>query len=478
MATHHHGLSAFACSIAVGVFAGDAQAKPTAPREFCSMYSGAPECLGRTITCTKCHTSTQPVAWNNYGLAVFAELGGRPFDDNLAHALASIEDIDSDGDGLVNLEEIELGTNPGDPLSQWMPLPEPGGPGNDHYDVGVYDPRFAFRRVRLLFCGSSPSFDEVAAFTELDHDDQRASLHETLGTCLESTYWIDEALVELAHPKIRPVTAYGADTTISVMGFVITVADYEWDYRLWQYVLTGDRDAREMLTAQYHVGRDDAGELVVVEGVIPPPAMRFAGGQPIEPEHRAGMLTTQWNLFLNTMFSAVPRVTAGQAYRAFLGLDLSLQQGIDPVHGEPLDLDAKGVDAPACAQCHSTLDPMAYAFAEYEGFDMTNAPSLVIGTYRPDRPAARIPGWEEAKPDFIVLGQTVGSLVEMARVMADSPEFSRNLAHMMFVYAVGHEPQPEELAEFDAIWTALPDDGYSANRLLHRLIDTDAFGTP
>lgn len=478
MATLHNRLLFAACGLVAGGVARDAEAKPSAPREFCSVYSNAPECLGRTITCTKCHTSTQPVAWNNFGLAVFAELGGKAFDDNLAAALVSIEDVDSDGDGLTNIEEIELGTNPGDPLSQWMPLPEPEGPGNDHYDVGNYDPAFAFRRVRLLFCGESPSFDEVGEFAELEHEAQRKALHENLSTCLESDHWIDEVLVELAHPKIRPVTAYGPDTSITVGGFVITVADYNWDYRLWQYALTGDHDAREMLTAQYHVDRDENGEFVVVEGVIEDPPMRFAGGQPIEPEHRAGMLTTQWNLFLNTMFSAVPRVTAGQAYRAFLGLDLSLQQGIDPVHGEPLDLDAKGVDAPACAQCHSTLDPMAYAFAAYEGFDMTNAPALVIGTYRPERPAARIPGWEEAKPDFIVLGQKVENLVEMARVMADSPEFSRNLAHTMFVYAVGHSPEPEELAEFEAIWTALPEDGYSANRLLHRLIDTDAFGTP
>jgi hypothetical protein len=478
MATLHDRLLAVTCSLVPGVIAGDAEAKPSAPREFCSVYAGAPECLGRTITCTKCHTSTQPVAWNNYGVAVFAGLAGRAFDDHLGEALVSIEADDSDGDGLSNLEEIEIGTNPGDPLSQWMPLPEPMGPGNDYYDVGEYDPTFAFRRVRLLFCGMSPSFEEVEAFGSLEYEAQRAALHENLSTCLQSEHWIDEALVELAHPKIRPVTAYGADTTISVMGFVITVADYDWDYRLWQYVLTGDRDAREMLTAQYHVDRDESGALAVVEGVIPSPPQRFAGGQPIEPEHRAGMLTTQWNLFLNTMFSAVPRVTAGHAYRAFLGLDLSLQQGIDPVHGEPLDLDAKGVDAPACAQCHSTLDPLAYAFAEYEGFDMTNAPSLVIGTYRPDRPASRIPGWEEASPDSIVLGQKVGSLVEMARVMADSPEFMRNLANTFFVYAVGHEPQPDELAEFDAVWTSLPEDGYSANRLLHRLIDTDAFGVP
>ena len=478
MATLHDRLIIAAGMLATTVIARDAEAKPTAPREFCSVYADAPECLGRTITCTKCHTSTQPVAWNNYGLAVFAALGGKAFDDNLAAALASIEDDDSDGDGLRNLEEIELGTNPGDPLSQWMPLPEPAGPGNEFYDVGAYDPMFAFRRVRLLFCGQSPSFEEVEAFAALGHDAQRTKLHEDLTMCLQSQHWIDEALVELAHPKIRPVKAYGPDTSITVGGFVITVADYNWDYRLWQWALTADRDAREMLTAQYHVDRDDNGELVRVEGVIEDPPQRFAGGQPIEPEHRAGMLTTQWNLFLNTMFSALPRVTAGQAYRAFLGLDLSLQQGVDPVHGEPLDLDAKGVDAPACAQCHSTLDPMAYAFAEYEGFDMTNAPSLVIGTYRPERPAARIPGWDEAKPDFIMLGQKVDNLVEMARVMADSPEFSRNLANMFFVYAVGHEAQPEEIPELEAIWTALPEDGYSANRLLHRLIDTDAFGTP
>lgn len=478
MATLHTRLLTAACSLAPGVIAGVAEAKPSAPREFCGVYADAPECLGRTITCAKCHTSTQPVAWNNYGLAVYGALDGEAFEDNLGAALAAIEDDDSDGDGLTNLEEIEIGTNPGDPLSQWMPLPEPSGPGNDHYAVGHYDPVFALRRVRLLFCGASPGFDEIETFAGLTDDDQRVALHEELAACLQSEHWVDEALVELAHPKIRPVTAYGADTSISVMGFVITVADYDWDYRLWQWALTDDRDAREMLTAQYHVARDDDGALVRVEGVIPAPPMRFAGGQPIEPEHRAGLLTTQWNLFLNTMFSAVPRVTAGHAYRAFLGLDLSLQQGIAPVHGEPLDLDAKGVDAPACAQCHSTLDPMAYAFAEYEGFDMTNAPSLVIGTYRPERPAMRIPGWEASRPTFIMLGHEVANLVEMAHVMADSPEFIRNLANTFFVYAVGHEPQPDELAEFDALWMALPDDGYSANRLLHRLIDTDAFGTP
>lgn len=467
---------ALTCGVAVASFAGEGHARPEGPRAFCEVYADAPECQGRSVTCNKCHLSTQPVTWNSYGGAVLAALKGAAFEANLAAALASIEDEDSDGDGLSNREEIELGTDPGDPLSQWMPRPTPEGAENPGYAIGEYDPRFAFRRVRLLFCGASPSYDEVQAFAALDGAGQVAKIHDALAECLKSEFWIDEALVSLAHPKIRPVKAYGVDTDIVISGYKITLADYKWDYRLWQYVLTGDRDARELLTAQYHVGLDDSGGLRRVEGIIGNPAGGFGGGQLLAPERRAGMLTTQWNLFLNVMFAALPRVAAGHAYREYLGLNLSLTQGVRPVEGEPLDIDAKGVDAQACAQCHSTLDPLSYAFAFYEGIDINNLKNT--GLYLPNRPSQRIPGWDAAMPEYVVLDQEVESLVELAGVMARSREFQRHLAHAFFVYAVGHEPLPDELAEFDAVWTAMPGDGYSANRLLHRLVDTDAFGVP
>jgi Protein of unknown function (DUF1585) len=451
-------------------------AKPVAPRAFCANYADAPECRGREITCSKCHTSTQPVAWNTYGGAVLAELAGAPFETGLASALQGIEDDDSDGDGLTNLEEIELGTDPGDPLSQWMPRPEPEGDGNPRYDIGEFDHDFAYRRVMLLFCGSSPSFDEATAFAALGGDARDEALHEALSTCLGSDYWLDEALRSLANPKIRPVKAYGAATEVVISGVKITIADYEWDFRLWTHVLTGDRDARELLTAQYHVALDDAGAPVVVEGVVANPPGALGGGQMLVPERRAGMLTTQWNLFLNIMFAGIPRVAAGHAYREYLGLNLSLQQGVRPVVGEPLDIDDKGVDAETCAQCHSTLDPLSYAFAYYEGVDINHLDRT--GTFRAERPAEHIAAWADEAPSSVVLDQPAADLVAQARLMADSREFQRNLAHVFFVFAVGHEPQVDELDEFDALWTSLPGDGYSANRLLHRLIDTDAFGAP
>jgi hypothetical protein len=465
-----------ACAVAFISFASESWARPTGPRAFCEVYADAPECTGRSITCNKCHVSTQPVAWNVYGGAVLGALQGAAYDDNLTSALRAIEDDDSDGDGLSNREEIDLGTDPGDPLSQWMPRPTPEGGDNPSYAIGEYDPRYAFKRVRLLFCGASPSYDDAQAFAALDGEAQLESIHETLAECLGSDFWIDEALVSLAHPKIRPVKAFGVDTDIEIGGYKITLSDYEWDYRLWQYVLTDDRDARELLTAQYHVGVDDGGNWQRIEGTIPNPEDGFGGGQLLAPEHRAGMLTTQWNLFINIMFAAVPRVAAGHAYREYLGLDISLNEGIKPVSGEPLDIDDKGIDAPACAQCHSTLDPLSYAFSYYEGIDLKNLKHT--GQYLEGRPSQRIPGWDEAQPEFVVLDQQVGSLVELADVMAQSREFQRNLAHMFFVYTIGHEPRPDELAEFDAAWTAMPADGHSADRLLHRLVDTDAFGIP
>ncbi len=467
-----------ACAVGVAgmCVAAEARAKPTGPRAFCETYADAPECMGRSVTCSKCHVSTQPVAWNPYGGALLGALGGAPFDEGVAAALVAIEDDDSDGDGLSNREEIDLGTDPGDPLSQWMPRPTPEGAANPGYAIGEYDPRHAHKRVHLLFCGESPSHAEAEKFAALAGEAQVAAIHDTLAECLESDFWIDEALASLAHPKIRPVKALGDATDVEIGGYKITLADYDWDYRLWQYVLSGDRDARELLTAQYHVDRDEAGNWQKIDGTIQNPPMKFGGGQPLATEYRAGMLTTQWNLLLNVMFAALPRVAAGHAYREYLGLDLSQTQGVKPVPGEPLDLDAKGVDAADCAQCHSTLDPLSYAFAYYEGIDINDIE--FTGQYRPGRPSQRIPGWDEAMPKFVVLGHEVASLVELAQEMAHSREFQRNLGHMFFVYTVGHEPRPDELDEFEAVWTAMPADGFSANRLLHRIVDTDAFGIP
>jgi len=41
------------------------------------------------------------------------------------------------------------------------------------------------------------------------------------------------------------------------------------------------------------------------------------------------------------------------------------------------------------------------------------------------------------------------------------------------------DPRPEDAAEFTRLWTRLrTEHGYSVNKMLHDLIDTEAYGVP
>lgn len=475
-----------ALALGVGTSAGGALARPTAPVVFCEAYPEAAGCLGRVVSCTECHVSTAPPEWNVFGQALIAALPrDRGFEEALPVALASEEAGDADGDGDTNLEEIRAGTLPGDPFSFWRAPEVVEGAQNPGFAVGEYDYRFALRRASATYCGRSPSYAEFEAFgAGLDGlseseaaEVQRERLHAALDVCLQSEHFSRVLLPRLADNRIRPLFAIGPDTSVRIGPARLVIGDYGYDYRLWRYLLTGDRDMRELLTAQYHVEEDGAGELVRVEGVLaqPDPAA-LAGGQPLAPERRAGLLTTQWFLAINTMFSALPRTTAAQAYRAFLGADIAASDGIRPVPGEPADIDDKGVDGAVCAQCHSTLDPLAYAFAKYAGIDDGYAGAF--GNYEPTRVTRYMPEWSDSAQQAWLLGQPVADLLEWAQVAVASDEFKRNMASMFFTQALNREPWPEEAEEFAGLWQSLPGDGYSAWRLIHRLVDTSAFGVP
>lgn len=436
-----------------------AHARPVAPSLACETYGDIPACRGQLFDCSICHDATWPPSWNPYGLAVYGALPNSGFEAGLMDALLEVEDMDSDGDGVLNIVELSLGTNPGRDEEAWpwcLPELDP-----DTLVPLDYDFRRALRRAMVLYCGRSPTWEELDAF---DGDDPESAtlherLHERLDECLAGDYWREQGLPRLADPAITPIASVGAATTIG-----ITIADYEWDYRLFRYIMTGDRDVRDLLRADYHV-IDQGGELVPVQGVQGP----SIGGQPLDPEHRAGMITTQWFLARNTMFSGLPRTTAAQAYRAYLGQDIAKQQGLWPVADEPVDVDASGVAMGECVTCHSTLDPLSYAFAYYEGIAGGST-----GTWRANRPDAEIPGWSDDQT--FILGTAVDDVPAWADAAADSDMFARNVVSMLYQHALGRGPAVDEQAEFDALWRALPDEQWRAERMIHRLVDTRAFG--
>jgi len=120
--------------------------------------------------------------------------------------------------------------------------------------------------------------------------------------------------------------------------------------------------------------------------------------------------------------------------------------------------------------CHSTLDPLSYAFSTYNGIEtsvveiLTNA----TGSYKGDRQPWEAQGYIEGKP--------VKNLTDWADKARNSDLFKQNIARMMFRQAMSREVLPHEAEEFDKIWKSMPEDQYSVNKLIHRLIDTKAFG--
>jgi hypothetical protein len=470
-------------------------AKPPAPSLFCQQYPSAPSCSGQTASCITCHVA--PPELNAFGLDVRSHLSG-PFETGLLAALAAVEGNDSDGDGAKNLEEILQGTWPGDPASVPTTLPVSEG-SNPFYRVGEWDPQFALRRVSSAFCGRSPGYAELQALKSAP--DPRAVVHQKLTECLKSPFWREEQLPRLADRRIRPLGSAG--TCLNVYG------NFEWDYYLFTYVLTDGRDARQLLTAQYHVRRQPDGQLVPADetqGTLTAPTSRVGlvckdrygnsppkvGGQPLEKTKRAGMMTTQWFLWRNTMGALMPRGTAALAYDAWLGYQISLHEGLYPVPFEPRDIDLKNIARQPCSNCHSTLDPLAYAFSYYWG-GVGAAAAEYTGVYSrnryqalPDIPSSVKSSWAANPPRPYLFGQplpletetSTSALVELSQRAASSDAFAKNLAGLFFVFAVGHEPLPEEQAELEQLWRGLRTHNYSVDAMLHALVDTKAFGAP
>ena len=299
MGCQSHRLRTAGMTLALVCSVWPAAAKPPAANGLCQAYPASPHCVGRTVSCYACHTA--PPSLNAYGTSVSGKLAeaGYTFTPReeetqfmalLPAALSSVEAVDSDADGVSNVDELLRGTMPGDAASNYTAV----APSN------AWDPRFAYRRASVVFCGAPPTYDELQAVPE-DPTAGRAAVQTLLDTCLASSFWRNEQLHRMADSRIRPQHAVGYDR-----GNEFSLGDYRFDYRLFSYVMSGDRDARDLLRATYHV--DENG--FRVDGAFNAPGVGGNLGEPLQPDKRAGMITTTWFLAIHTMFSPLPRTSA------------------------------------------------------------------------------------------------------------------------------------------------------------------------
>jgi hypothetical protein len=460
---------------AVLAFTSWANARPPGPGVLCDTWPEAKICQDGTSSCESCHTA--PPARDAFGQSVEAALlpdvprplGDGVFAEGLPAALALVAQEDADGDGWSNLEEFLAGTDASDAAQTPDAIAGPCEVSNNpRWNVCGYDAKYAYRRLSLDVCGQQPDFADFEAFGALSHEAQQAALDAALDRCLDSNFWQgrDGALWRMAHKKIRPLQAIKSGRGAGA----VPLGDYDHDYALFVYTQTDDRDARDVLRADYHVR--------MTEGQ-PPTYERVASlfGQATAANRRSGMMTTRWFFVINTMFTPMPRTAAAQAYRSYLGLDIAKSQGLYPAVEPIIDYDDRGINNPACAACHDTLDPITYPFTRYWGIANNT------GEYDPGRMTRfdRADGERLAEtPEAgYLLGQRVENLVEWGQVAAESDAFARATVAQYWTLMVGHAPTPAEEVEFDRLWRDFRGaHDYRVERMLHALIHTEAYGAP
>lgn len=479
------GLAILGAGGGAALVAPAASARPPAAGAFCQTYADAKICHAGFTECATCHT--QAPARNSFGAQISERIlpgEARPLTESaflaaLPSALKAVEDLDADGDGASNLSEILAGTQMANadsaPRTLACTSTQASRAQGSRWNVCGYDPEHAFRKVNLDFCGRSPTRAQLDSFRKLRGDDAawRSALGKTLDECLTSRYWIgkDGVVWNLANTKIRPAHTIKSGQNPGP----VPLGDYDYDFNLFSYANSGDRDVRDMLLAQYFVTRvsDDPVKLEVATEDV---ARR---GQQVPKERRVGLITTRWNAALNTMFTAVPRTTAAQAYRAYLGYDIAKMEGLDPTHREPEDFDAKGVKDPECAACHSTLDPLTYPFSRYNGFFAFNyAAERMNGFTRTDGPRVN-----QTPEHGILLGKPVKDLLEWGQVAANSDPFAKKVVYDYWKLLIGRDPdvQASDATEYTQLWRGLKSKDaydYRVEKMLHALVLTNAYGRP
>lgn len=475
-------------ALALLLIPGESLAKPPAANIFCDVNSGAPACAKGAAECTTCHDAVP--GRNAYGrsLEAFVAPGApRPLSDEafsaaLPGAIAQAAALDADGDGVTSGDEIKAGSAPGD--AQSKPAAGPCSPTQvGRYRLCDYDAAYVLRKVSLDFCGQSATMAQQAELAAAP--DRRAYVHQALDACLRSENWrgVDGVVWNLANKKIRPSASIKSGKNEGP----VPLGDYEDDYALFVYTQIDNHDARDLLLAQYFVERVDGPpttyetfERSPLEDLI----KRGEGGaQVVDVKHRAGMVTTRWFGVAFTMFTPLPRTSAAQAYRSYLGRDIALQEGLFPVTGPLVDYDKKGITAPECASCHATLDPLTYPFTRYGGLDALKWLEKTLTAYYPDRleefPNAQASGLTKTPEAGFILNQPVDDLLGWAQVAANSTEFSETLVMNYWREFFGAPPTAEEMPVFAQLAARLrTTHGYGVERMLHDLIDTEVYGVP
>ena len=235
------------------------------------------------------------------------------------------------------------------------------------------------------------------------------------------------------------------------------------NYIVWE----SDSDYRELLTARYAFVN---GPLAAIYGVEPPVSPNaFEYRLLPDEQQRAGILGQAAFLAGNAHPALTSPTRRGRfVAERFLCLkipppppDVVPELPADPGMPETMrDKLQRHMMDPACASCHSVMDPLGLVF---EGFDG-------LGKYRTTDRGLPL----DLTGEIADLGSFNGP-VEMADVLVSSPDFHSCWVKNMYRHATGHVEVWGETATLDGLTERFAGEGYRVRELLVELVASEGF---
>jgi hypothetical protein len=233
-------------------------------------------------------------------------------------------------------------------------------------------------------------------------------------------------------------------------------------------VFDASGDFRDLFTTRKTFINEDLARVYGIEGVVGPEFRehRFADGT-----HRAGLLTSAGFLAVNAHKTASSPTHRGRFVRIQLlcqdvpppppGVDTSLpapDPGAPPVTlREQLEVHR---DQPACAGCHQLMDPIGFAFENYDA----------IGAYRTvDDNGLTLDSATEIE------GTPVGNGTEVGDVIAALPDAAECIAQRFYEHAGAHLVEKGEDDAVEEVVEEFIASDYDFQSLVVALVVNDGF---
>ena len=257
----------------------------------------------------------------------------------------------------------------------------------------------------------------------------------------------------------------------SALGDLEPVIRAEAEAFLADVIVDGDGRLSTLLSADYTFVNRDLAELYGIDGSGLGDDLERVE---LDPTRRAGLLTSVLVMSTNAEEHETSPIKRGRFVREQLLCDI-LPPPPPGLEVEPPEPDpnkttreryAQHREDPSCNGCHSLIDPIGFAFEHYDH----------LGRWRDDENGLPIDASGEITgPRDPDLEQPFDGAIELAHLLADSPQVEACAVRNWFRYAYGRHETVDDVCTLDSLTRAFINGDGSVRDVLLALTQTDAF---